>query len=149
MDAKITRKNVSLNSEIKSLNSAFPIEHLVEGKIITYEELENIIGQPHRSQRFITIFGKWRHQLLITAGKDLICRINVGYEVANNQERLTHSYELQKQGIRRFKKSAIVQETIDTSLLSKEEREKFNQIRMRNNAIEGLSFKRDIQIPSI
>ena len=149
MEQSITKKNVSLLSELKLLSQTFPVETLTEGRLIHYEELENTLRQPHKSQRFRSIVGKWKHQLLVTSGKVLLCRCNVGYEVGNNGQRLVQAYNLQQQGVRKFEKSVLVQDTVNTGLLSKDEREKFNQIRMRNTALEGFSFKKELPQPSI
>lgn len=148
-NARITKKNVSLASELKMLESAFPVEQLTEGRLIRYEELEGLLNQGRRTNRFVTIIGKWRNLLLATSGKVLLCRINEGYEVGNNSQRLVHAHSLQQQGVRRFEKSILVQDTVDTKLLTKEEREKFNHIRMCNNALEGFGFKRELQNPTI
>ena len=146
---RITKKNVSLNSELKLLREHYPDTSLTEGRLIEYEELEILLQQKRTSCRFKAIISKWRNQILNTAHKDFVCKINEGYEVADNSQRLLHAHSLQQQGVRKFQKSALVQDTINTSMLSQDERDIFNRMRQTSSAIEGFSFKKELPRPTI
>ena len=147
-EAKITRRNVSRNSAVKRLWDKFDDDALKEGNVLRYEEIESVLGEKRTSQRFRGIVGRWKEELLTACGKVLKCRINMGYEVCDSQQRLLQAYSLQKAGVKRIQRSAVVQDTIDTSKLSNDERTLFAKMRNVTAALD-VSYKREIAMPSI
>ena len=145
---EVTRKNISLNSALKLLWDNFPENKLKEGTVITYQEIENIIGATHGSSRFGSIVSRWKNELLTIAGKVLICRVNIGYDVGDSHQKLSYAKSLQISGLKKIQKSSSVQDTVDTTKLSEEERVLYTKMRNANAAL-NVSYKRELEKPSI
>lgn len=147
-EPKVTRRNISRNTAVKNLWDKFGEDALAEGDVIKYEALESVIGEKRTSYRFRGIIGRWKDELLTASGKLLKCRINVGYEVCDTHQRLLQAHTLQKSGIKKIQRSAMVQDTVDMVKLTSDERTLFAKLRNVNAALD-ISYKRELAMPSI
>ena len=147
-DSKVTKKNISRNTAIKNLWEAYGKDSLIEGRVLRYEDLEKVLNEKRTTQRFKGIIGRWKDEVLTLCGKVLLCRINIGYEIADTHQRLSHAHSLQKSGVKKLQKSIVVQDTVHVTQLTQDERTLYQK--MRNVAASlDISYKRELEMPSI
>lgn len=81
---KIYRKGLPISADVIAIQKKYP--NLKPGDVITYSELEKIIGVPYKSNRFNTVVTAWRKLELKENGRSIGCINTVGYYVENPEQ---------------------------------------------------------------
>lgn len=89
--------------DVKRLIEAF--ETPAEGRIIAHGEIGAIIGHDHRSNRYRSVVGAWRQQLLKLHNIELEAVPGVGYKALAPHERMTASIRGYGRGVRKIGRS--------------------------------------------
>lgn len=149
-DAKITRRQVPVEVDVKILRERFPRSELFIGRIITYEEIEPVLKCTRRSYRFQTVIGVWRHALLVESNIALMTMVNVGYKVADDHQKISIGDNYRTQSMRRLKRSAEHYNAVNCNNLTEDERKLLaSNVRSNSSILTALAMTRELPRPEI
>ena len=113
--------------DVKRLHEAIGVPK--EGELVTYERIEQAIGESRKNARWRTVVGVWRRQLFNESNILLIAVANKGFLVADEKERVHCASGSMKGGLRKvWRASNIAQTTSDTKLDEEEKRVRLHMI---------------------
>ncbi len=101
---------------------------LSEGDTVTHEQIEDIIGHPHDSNRYRAIVGRWRRVILAQQNLLLLSLPNVGYKVLTPSERVASGVDGFVKAGKRIRKNTILLGMIPDQNLSTVERTKRDHV---------------------
>lgn len=100
------------------------------GKLFSYDELEKMACTSLREDR--SIIGSIQNKLMRYHAKVLSNVRGIGYKILNMNEIADETDKLRKSGFNKFRKSEIMNETVDLSDLTEIERDEFIKSKIKN-----------------
>lgn len=132
MDSKIYGpEGRTYSVDIRSIMKKFPVSQLKEGKLISHEQLEEILGINRNSNRYKGIVFAWKNKMLNEYNRLLGSVRGEGYKLLDPHDRVSYSFRLQVSGIKKLEKCYNCAKTTDTSRLDEED------IRRRQRLMEN------------
>lgn len=109
------------------------------GSVVTYEQIEAILGMDRRSSRFRTVVSSWRRRVLRETGVNATCEMNVGFRFQDAaSQAMVVGHGLRK-GMRTIFRAAVVSDHVKPELLSDHDRSRRDQaLTAAKQAVESL-----------
>lgn len=120
--SKVFFGGVPTQADVRKINEAFP--NLQEGDEISHEQIEQVLGYARTSNRYRTVTGAWRRQLLNDNGQEVGALAGVGFRCLKPDERISGSVKSFQSGTRkqmRAVRKAVVVRTEDPQLRRKQD----------------------------
>jgi hypothetical protein len=111
--------------DVRRMRDAFPKDTLKEGKLITYEEIENVIGSKRKEFRFKTVTNRWRKLVEKECEIVIGCVPSKGLIVNDDHEKVDLMGTKLRSAARACKRSLVVSSRIETKNLTAEEKKEF------------------------
>ncbi len=125
MNTTVFNSGIPTEPDVNRLREAFGVPET--GRLISYEEVEGVIGCKRSSNRFKTVLSRWRWRLFKDHNVLTIPERGKGVRRANNGERVVSSGDTFKQGLRKISRASTVADQTDSEGLTPE------QIRVRDH----------------
>ena len=106
------------------------------GDVITYTEIEAVIGVSHKTSRFWTVTVSWRNRLWRQSNRVSSAIPNEAFEFLDSHKRVTYSEKKAKEGMRKVVRASQVAVATDRDGLSSDEIKTLDHI-----AFLGPAFK--------
>lgn len=119
-DANLFLGGVTTDPEVKRLNDAYP--EMEYDDIIRHDEIETIIENDRRSNRYQAIVTRWRKLLERDKNLLLVAVIGVGFIVADPSKRIIFGSGKHASGIKAIKRAGAVVVKTEREGLSDEEK---------------------------
>jgi hypothetical protein len=103
--------------DVGRLKEAFSVSSLIEGRIISHDELENIVKVGRGTQRYYSVINSWIAGLRNTTGLFLAWEVTIGVKVLNPAEVLSHAETRTRQKIGQTGKALKTYQWVDRDRL--------------------------------
>lgn len=114
--------------DVESIIKAVPVEKMQPGFFIEYLIVEGLIKEPVGSSRFRTVTNAWRKKLW-NENKILVGVVpKLGFQVMNNEQRVSHSSRKLTSGLRGIGRGVRVAESTPDENLTEESKRKRTHI---------------------
>jgi len=136
--------------DVAKLFNHFKLTEMFEGKMISYDEVGDVIGERHPDDRWWTVTGQWRKKMLEDHGIFIdTVRGSKCFKVTSNPEKVYVSMRYIEQAGRKAKKSQKVAGTVDRTKLSDVELNKHDLAVLRNGLImSSCQRKSQVEMPA-
>lgn len=118
--AKLFFAGIPTENEVNQLMDTFGVPTM--GTVITYSQIEGVVGVEQGTSRFRTIASAWRRRLYREFNLILKAVTGEGFKVLDNSGRVDFSTSVYKHGIRRVVRASDIAAKTDRSSLSPEEK---------------------------
>lgn len=99
-EQKTFRGGLPYAVDVKRLEDAFPVEEMTEGRVITHEQMERILGEKKATQRYYGVANSWLSKLKEKHGIFVIWEAGTGLKVLDPAGILDHAETRTTQKIR-------------------------------------------------
>lgn len=134
--------------DVKKLNEAFTTPSLTEGRLITHEMLETVLGEKRATQRYYGVVNSWIHQQRNSNGIFVVWVPAQGIKVLSPSEILEYSETRTRQKIRQTGQAVRTFAWVDRNRLDETGQKRLDhQMRVTNamkNALD--SAKRELAV---
>lgn len=122
--------------DVDAIMKAYP--NLKEGDVITYREIEEVIGKTWTSSRFRTVTLAWRRELYNEYNLHVRCDPAVAFHVELPKERVSTGFKKARGGFRKIRRSADLVARTDQAALSQEDRLKADRLLFVTGSMIGV-----------
>ncbi len=141
---------VPTDPEINRLKAHFPPGDLFEGRIITHDQVAEIIHAPYGSSRYKTVTTRWRNQVTRNYGIMVGSVAGVGFKILNDAEKVDQQARHLKSSLVQNGKSFLVASTVDEGNLTAQKRKEYEHYLLRSIAVQqAIQLKSKAQLPSL
>lgn len=126
---------VPTGPDVKLLRDTYPEEELSVGRIIPYEDVEQLIQAKRRSFRFQTVTQKWRGQISHETDIVIGTERGIGFKVLSDHEKVELVASKTNMAINSSGKALFYSTKVESRNVSKEDRERLHHIEMVNGNI--------------
>lgn len=140
-------KSIPYAPDLRKMDEAFP--KLAIGQALTWEELATASGWPLRSSRFNSLLTAWRKRVFRERNQLLVSLRGKGLVVASPEDRVSHSSNLQRHGLRRVVKSAVIVARTDLSSLPEHSRRTAEHVVQVASALRLVASTKPKELPAI
>lgn len=117
---------VPYSVDTRRLTETFPVPSLVEGRVLTHAQLEEVVNAPRRSQRYYGVVNSWIAQMKTANGIYIIWKPSVGIEVLDPASLLTHAEVKTRQKIRQTGRAVNIYGWVDRGRLDSLGQQRFD-----------------------
>lgn len=118
--------------DVRKLEAKFPDLEALRGKIITHEEVEQLLGEPRTSNRYKTVTGAWRRKVEKSTGIVIDGRgeaQGVGFRVLLHGDQVEFGVNQRRAGARRIRRAyQAVASTNEEKLTAEQKRLRDHEI---------------------
>lgn len=149
-NVSVYRGGIPTKPDVKKLLEKFPVSTLTVGRVITYEEISLVIGEPPRTSRFRTVTNKWRKEVEQTTNIIMGTHKGQALVILSDSGKLCLASDKLTSATKMAAKATIVAAKIEVKNLSDAEREALTKIQKRAAFFAiNEAFKRPQAIPEI
>ena len=150
MSGKVFVGGLPTDPEVRALRDQWPDSELAEGVVISYEDIEAVIGCKRRSNRFKTITTRWRKLLENNTGKVIFKAEPSGYKVLSDAEKVDLSSSKMDSAKRHARRAYVITARVDVSALSEDERGRMLSVQQRAAAITlAAQVRSQVTLPQV
>lgn len=117
-EIKVWHKGIPTEHDVRKLQDAFLVPQ--EGRVITHEEIESLLGITRKTCRYRTVIGLWRDRLAIESHLYMKAQNGVGYLVLDPTGCISSAYRKFELSDRARQRAMLMVYSTDVARLSDE-----------------------------
>ena len=144
----ITREPTAL--AVKELRKAFPDEVLSTAGVISYAQIEEVVGFKRDTSHFKSAVRMWRRQVEEESRIVIGCKAGEGFFCADDRDKLQMSINKVRSAMKAASRSKRIGELINRFALSPEEQKRLDHTSRMNGSILAICrTKKQTELPTL
>ena len=141
---------VPTDIEIKQLREAYPDVELTPGRVISYEDIESLIGTERGTARWQAVTNRWRRIVENATEKVIGTDPGIGFKVLVEGEKVMLSTSKLRTAGRMARRSYVVASRVDIKALTEQEKTEYDHAVRRSAALlQAARLKSRVALPEV